>query len=257
MAHSPKALVDPAVLQWLRKASGYSIEEAAKRIPTSPNNLRAWEESSAEKPTMPQLRKLARIFKRPISDFFLPRPMQEPAIPHDFRRMPDDGERSYSPALRHEIRLAYRRRTLAIDLAQELEMTVPVFAAKGTAAATEDAEAVGTRVRELLHVTDYEQIQWREPRVGYNAWRQKIEALGVLVFQVTTVEKAQMLGFSLIFDLLPVVAINRKLKPNGRTFTMLHEFAHLLLGEGGGSATSMRTCCVRRVSRRSKCSAIM
>jgi Zn-dependent peptidase ImmA (M78 family)/transcriptional regulator with XRE-family HTH domain len=233
MAHSPKALIDPAVLQWLRKTSGYSIEEAAKRIPTSPDNLQAWEENNAEKPSMSQLRRLARIFKRPISDFFLPRPMQEPEIPHDFRRLPDDGLHAYSPALRHEIRLAYRRRTLAIDLAQELEVTVPVFAAKGTAAVTEDAEAVGTRVRELLRVTDHEQVQWRDPRAGYNVWRQKIEALGVLVFQVTTVEKAQMLGFSLIFDRLPVVAINRKLKPNGRTFTMLHEFAHLLLGEGG------------------------
>jgi Zn-dependent peptidase ImmA (M78 family)/DNA-binding XRE family transcriptional regulator len=232
MARSPKALVDPAVLQWLRKASGYSIEETARRIPTSPENLWAWE-STAEKPSMPQLRKLAHIFKRPISDFFLPRPMQEPAIPHDFRRLPDDGVHAYSPALRHEIRLAYRRRTLAIDLAQELEMTAPVFAAKGTVAVTEDAEGVGARVRELLRVTDREQIQWREPRVGYNVWRQRIEALGVLVFQVTTVEKTQMLGFSLIFDQLPVVAINRKLKPNGRTFTMLHEFAHLLLGEGG------------------------
>lgn len=48
--------------------------------------------------------------------------MKEPDIPHDFRRLPAEGAQTYSPALRHEIRLAYRRRTLALDLAGELEV---------------------------------------------------------------------------------------------------------------------------------------
>ena len=232
MTRSPKAHVDPAVLQWLRNASGYSVEEAARRTQSTPQNLQAWE-SGEESPSMSQLRKLARVFKRPISDFFLPRPMPEPVMPHDFRRLPDVGGIAYSPTLRHEIRLAYRRRILALDLAEELEIRTPIFAARATVTATDDAEAVGNRIRELLRVTMSEQVQWRDPRVGYNTWRQKIEAAGVLVFQITTVEKTQMLGFSLVFDQLPVIALNRKLKPNGRTFTMLHEFTHLLLGEGG------------------------
>src|SRR5262249_54579327 len=29
----------------------------------------------------------------------------------------------------------------------------------------------------------------------------------------------------------PVVGVNRKLTPNGRTFTLLHEFVHVLIGE--------------------------
>ncbi|CAN0390698.1 unnamed protein product, partial [Phaeothamnion confervicola] len=33
--------------------------------------------------------------------------------------------------------------------------------------------------------------------------------------------------------LLPVICVNRKLKPNSRVFTLLHEFAHLMLGESG------------------------
>jgi Zn-dependent peptidase ImmA (M78 family) len=182
---------------------------------------------------MAQLRQLARIYKRPISDFFLPHPMSEPDIPHDFRRLPEEGAHAYSPALRHEIRLAYRRRTLALDLADELEVELPQFSARGTVAVRDNPEQIGGRIREFLGLTIDEQQKWRDPRNGYNGWRQKIEAAGVLVFQVTTVEKAQMLGFSLAFDQLPVIAVNRKLRPNGRTFTMLHEFTHLLLREGG------------------------
>ena len=33
--------------------------------------------------------------------------------------------------------------------------------------------------------------------------------------------------------MFPVIGINKKLAPNGRTFTMLHEFTHLLLGRSG------------------------
>jgi Zn-dependent peptidase ImmA (M78 family) len=77
-----------------------------------------------------------------------------------------------------------------------------------------------------------------------------LEAKDILVFQFTGVRPKQMLGFSLSFDQLPVIAVNRKLKANGRVFTLLHELAHLLIGESGvcdlaedhlGSPTDQRT----------------
>jgi Zn-dependent peptidase ImmA (M78 family)/DNA-binding XRE family transcriptional regulator len=234
MARSPKALVDPNVLKWLRDASGYSIDEAAKRIPTRPENLIAWEEG-VERPSMPQLRTLARVFKRPISDFFLRRPLPEPDIPHDFRRLPEVGTRRYSPALRHEIRQAYRRRDLALDLVDDLEIELPRFVGRSSITLASNPEEVGATIRQQLRVDGVEQAQWRDAdgRSGYNGWRQRIEAAGVFVFQVTTVEKEQMLGFSLAFDRQPVIAVNRKQGPRARTFTMLHEFTHLLLGQSG------------------------
>jgi Zn-dependent peptidase ImmA (M78 family)/DNA-binding XRE family transcriptional regulator len=234
MARSPKALVDPNVLKWLRDVSGYSIDEAAKRVPTKPENLIAWEEG-VERPSMPQLRTLARVFKRPISDFFLRRPLPEPDIPHDFRRLPEDGRRRYSPALRHEIRQAYRRRELALDLAHDLEIELPRFVGRSSITLASNPEDVGETIRQRLRVDVVEQAQWRngDGRNGYNGWRQRIEDAGVFVFQVTTVEKEQMLGFSLAFERQPVIAVNRKQGPRGRTFTMLHEFTHLLLGESG------------------------
>lgn len=229
---SPKALVKPEILEWLRLASGYSVEETAKRVQTKPDNVVAWERG-VDSPSMPQLRKLAKTFKRPISYFYLPHRVNEPAIPHDFRRLPDEGTRHYSPALLHEIRLAYHRRSLAIDLNEEMDTERRDFEALGSASIEDDPEQIGQNARDLLAITYNEQSSWRDPRIAYNAWRSRIEALSVLVFQVTTVEKNQMLGFSLVFSQLPVITINRKLHLNGRIFTMLHEFAHLLLGEGG------------------------
>jgi Zn-dependent peptidase ImmA (M78 family) len=230
----PKALVNPLVLQWLRTSSGFSVEEAARRAQTKPENVAAWEDQADEKrPSMAQLRRLAGAYKRPLSDFYLPRPSTEIPIPHDFRRLPPDGVHSYSPAMRYELRAAYRRRTIALDLADELDVKPRRFDALGTANLNDDPEAVGNLLRGILRVDFSEQTTWRQPRVGYNAWRRKAEALDVLVFQVATVEKSQMLGFSFAFDVLPIIAVNRKLPPNGRTFTLLHEFAHLILGERG------------------------
>ena len=57
MAQSPKALVDRAVLEWLRSAAGLSTEEAARRIQTKPAKIETWEKGD-DRPTMSQLRKL-------------------------------------------------------------------------------------------------------------------------------------------------------------------------------------------------------
>ena len=74
---------------------------------------------------------------------------------------------------------------------------------------------------------------WRDPRVSYNAWRAALESAGILVFQVTGVAPAEMLGFSLSDRPLPVIGVNRKLHLNRRTFTLLHEFVHVFLERSG------------------------
>src|SRR5689334_24536784 len=85
----------------------------------------------------------------------------------------------------------------------------------------------------FLGVTREAQRTWRTPRASYNAWRAALEHAGILVLQVTGVSPAEMLGFSLSERPLPVIGVNRKLHLNGRTFTLLHEFIHVLLERSG------------------------
>ena len=54
-----------------------------------------------------------------------------------------------------------------------------------------------------------------------------------LFFQFDDVAVEEAWGFSIVEPIFPVIGINKKLAPNGRTFTMLHEFTHLLLGKSG------------------------
>ena len=225
---STEALVEPAILNWARSSAGLSIEEAAHSLQTKPEKITAWEGGEAS-PSMSQLRKMATTYKRLLSDFYLPAPPVEEPIPHDFRRLSGEGAFHYSRALRYHLRQARQRRVLALDLAAELELDISVPSLR--LRQNGNTEQVGAQVRSLLGISLALQQAWRDPRKSYNAWRAAIERTGVLVFQVTGVSPQEILGFSITERPLPIVAVNRKLAPNGRIFTLLHEFVHLLLDE--------------------------
>lgn len=224
-----KAHIKPELLVWARESAGYSVDEIAQKLKKEPVDILAWE-SGEEEPFMGQLRNLATIYKRSISDFYLPTPPAEKPIPHDFRRSPGEVALVYSPSLRRQLRLAQERRELALSLYSEIGEEPPPVA--GQVSDTADPEAVGGQMRTLLGVEFEEQRRWGEGRPAYNAWRRRIESLGVLVFQFENVGTEEAWGFSIVEEHLPVIGINRKLAPNGRTFTMLHELVHVLLGEG-------------------------
>jgi len=54
-----------------------------------------------------------------------------------------------------------------------------------------------------------------------------------LVFQTGDVSLSEMRGFSLAESLFPVVVLNGKDRPKARVFTLMHEFAHLMLNMAG------------------------
>jgi Zn-dependent peptidase ImmA (M78 family)/DNA-binding XRE family transcriptional regulator len=224
-SRSTEAVVEGRILKWARDTAGLTPEEAARLLQVNREKVLEWEQGE-ERPSMPQLRKMATVYKRQLSDFYLPAPPDEVPLPHDFRRLPGDGVFHYSRALRYQLRQARQRRELALDLATEQEVELRELPVIQLADAT---ERLGGQVRELLQVTTEQQRSWRDPRKSYNGWRTHVEAAGVLVFQVTGVQPSEMLGFSLTEQPFPIIGINRKLAPNGRTFTLLHEFVHVLL----------------------------
>lgn len=226
MARSSDTVVDPAILVWARSTAGLSIEEAAARIPTKAERVLDWERGESG-PSMAQLRKMAGIYKRLLSDFFLAAVPQEEALPHDFRRMPGEVAGRYSRALRVQLRMAGERRQLALDLVADLDTDLPKLA--GRLQFGSNPETVGGELRHLLGVTMPEQRTWRNPRDSYNNWRAAAERTGILVFQAAGIAPAEMLGFALPARPLPVIGVNRKLRPNGRTFTLLHECVHVFL----------------------------
>ncbi|WP_426438405.1 ImmA/IrrE family metallo-endopeptidase [Bradyrhizobium genosp. P] len=232
-----KALITPALITWARETAGFSIAEAADKLDIDAEKLTAWENlnDADASPSIPQLRKIAALFKRPLAVFYLPEPPRKFDVMRDLRRLPGTGLRHFSPALQLEIRAASERRELALDLAADLDEELPKFALK--AEMTEDPEIVGQRIRNALGVTEELQHEWRDidGRTGFNAWRSRIETAGVFVFQTTAVSSEEASGFAIYAEISPVISVNRKDALTRRTFSLLHEFVHLMIHVSGVS----------------------
>lgn len=64
MAKRIKAIVKPELLVWARNNAGYHVEEVARKLKLKVERLQSWERGEA-RPSISQLRKLGKIYKRP------------------------------------------------------------------------------------------------------------------------------------------------------------------------------------------------
>jgi Zn-dependent peptidase ImmA (M78 family) len=131
-----------------------------------------------------------------------------------------------SPKLRYEIRQAEERREAAMELLDALEETVEPFSAAAFLA--NDPEETAQAVRGILGIK-FSHHGKKNSYESFNNWKLAIEQAGLLVFQATDIDPQEAAGFSLKHNKLPVIAVNIKDSPNARTFTLLHEFTHVML----------------------------
>ena len=144
MAATVKAHIKPALITWARETAGFATADAAARLGIEEARLIDWENPASDAaPSIPQLRKLAALFKRPLAVFYLQEAPRRFETMRDLRRLPGTGVRHYSPALQLEIRAANERRELALELAADLEQEIPNFTLSATD--KEDTEKVGKR----------------------------------------------------------------------------------------------------------------
>lgn len=235
MAKSMKVDVNPDVLVWARKNSSLDIDIAASKIKVKIEQLRAWE-SGDDKPSIAQLRKLANIYKFPISVFFLSVVPKNFSVMKDFRHLPEYMTAKFSRQLQLEIRKVQQRRETAIELQSSLVDEISTFDKK--VSLEDDVRNSALKIREILHLDINEQKKWSNPRIAFNEMRYLVENTGILVFEVDNVDIQEMRGFAIAEKIMPVIAINRKDSFNGRIFSLLHEFVHILLGQGGISNSS-------------------
>ena len=227
---SVRAVINPELLVWARNTAGLTPEDAAKKLGVKPSRLTEWEEGRL-RPTVTQLRKAANVYKRPLAVFFLPRPPAQPQPLHDFRRFPGREQARFSPELLLEMRRARHRRAVALELLDDLERPVTTLPLR--VALDDDPDEVAARAREWLGITLAQQARWQAPYDALNGWISAFEACGFLVFQTSDVDLDEMRGFSLSGRRLPVIVLNAKDLPRARVFTLMHEFAHVMLDMGG------------------------
>lgn len=229
MASGSVVSIQPAVLEWAIHESGHPLERVADAIPVKEERLRAWLSADLQ-PSLRQVEKLAKFLHRPFGLFFLPVPPKLPPLAAEYRRLPGVRPGKEGPQLRLALRQMLARREAALELMEELGEEPEAFAM--AARLREGAEAVGGRLRLALGIPMEEQLAWRGDSRAWNAWREAVERMGVLVFQFGKVPLDEVRGLALLRQPLPVVGINTKEQPGTRSFTLLHEVAHIMLANG-------------------------
>lgn len=233
MASLP-ALVEPELLAWARKSANLEPLAAERKIGIPEGRVAEWESGKVH-PTIAQLRIAAKVYSRALAVFFLSEPPRNFETLRDFRRLSEATKGEWSPALHGEYRRAHFQRDALLDIAEredELPATIWRLNIEGLA----DSE-LAARARTLLQAST--SLRKPAPKADeykhLNYWTNALEEAGVLVMTTERGEVAteEMRAFSLYFEEIPVIVLNGKDATRGRTFSLLHEYAHLLLHSEG------------------------
>lgn len=225
---SARAHINPDILIWARKRLNADPALLAGRAGTSLDMYEKWEKGE-KRPTIKQLQKVAKQLRRPVSHFYLKDYPSEAEPRLEMRRVFGGSPRKDTFEFAREVQDCIRRREIALQLHESLNEELAQLPEPFDI--SEDPEEIGYIVRYgVLEVDDGTQSSWRGSYEALRKWRAVLEKVGVLSFQISGVELSEARGFAFAKRPLPIVAFNSKDSVRGRIFTLLHEFAHVLLG---------------------------
>jgi Zn-dependent peptidase ImmA (M78 family)/transcriptional regulator with XRE-family HTH domain len=224
------ALIEPQLLEWARTCLNISLLQAASQISVRPEKLESWERGTSQ-PSIPQLRRLAHVYRVPIATFYMEKPPRGYTIMRDFRRSAESGVVPFSTQLILEIQNAHYLREKALELYELLDRNVP--APPERIEMTEEIESTGSRVRNMLGISRHAQVNLPSNYEALRFWKDAMEKKGILVLQSLGVTVDEMRGFSIGLTPLPCVVVNAHDWVLARVFTLVHELIHILLHTDG------------------------
>jgi Zn-dependent peptidase ImmA (M78 family) len=225
-----QAYINPELLKWARTKAGFSIEEAAKSY-LNPEKLRKAEEGE-EKLTFKQFLTIANKYKRPPAFFYLENPPREEVIKknNDFRTIESRDVR-FSPQLRDEIENVKEKRDLAVKY--KSYDRVYDYSFISSISLNDKPEIISQKILKILNLHFKDRKEWSSKYDAFNSWKERIENVGVLIFQISGIKVEEMRGYSIPRTPYPTIVVNRSDSVLGRIFTLAHEFCHLMLKKGG------------------------
>lgn len=240
--------VNPEILIWARQSAGLTVEDAAEKlnftssVRSSAAEKLAAMEAGEKQPTRNQLSAFANAYKRPLLTFYLSEPPKKGQRGQDFRQAPDTRGPRANAMLDALLRDVKARQEMVRDiLVDEDDFSAPDFV--GTARADEDAKAVAQRIADQM-AFDYTDLSLRKggPSDLFSRLRKAAEAIGVFVLVLgdlgshqTAIPASVFRGFAIADKIAPFVVINAKDARPARAFTLIHELAHIWLGQTGVS----------------------
>lgn len=226
--------VNHEVLVWARESLALNRTQTSESTGISPKRL-VQLETGEKQPTLEELKTFSKTYKRTIATLLLNKPPKEKPLPQD-RRTIDSKELGH---FHEKTILAVRKsRALAqsfVELREEVGIPFPKFSL--SASIEEEPREVASKIRQLLHLNEIREIE--NIRIALEAYIERIESLGVAVFQLSLTQD-NVRGFAIVDDIIPIIGIKRGGEPlHSKIFTLFHELGHILLNEGAISDLSL------------------
>lgn len=227
--------VNNDILTWAIARAGYELPDFAEKYPRISDWL-----SGAKQPTVKQLEDFSNKVHLPFGYLFLPKPPNETIDFPFFRTGRKEGTNRVSLNVYDTILDLQRRQAWLIDYLQELgSHPLPYVGWFNSQASPVDV------VQDIRHTLGLGQ-SWA---AGCPTWEdaldtlvKKIEEIGIIVVfsgivgnnthRVIPVEECR--GFVLVDEYVPFMLVNNADAKAAQLFTIVHELAHVWLGQSAG-----------------------
>lgn len=234
---SDRVQIKPQLFQWAQERAGLEPAELRDRFPHYPEWL-----TGEKNPTVKQLEKFAAQTYTPLGYFFLPEPPDERLPIPDFRTVADRKVARPSPHLLDTIHAVQLRQAwMRSFLIERGEPALPFI---GSRTLQDEPTDVAADIRRTLGLEPHWSRQFDTWEEALRTLVQQIERADVLVMINGVVDNnphrplsvEEFRGFALVDSHAPVIFINGTDAKAAQMFTLVHELAHLWIGQGGVSA---------------------
>jgi Zn-dependent peptidase ImmA (M78 family)/transcriptional regulator with XRE-family HTH domain len=228
--------VSGRVVAWAREFRGLSLDEAAERLGMTTGQLEEIE-SEARQPSLTKFEKMASVYRLPLATLFRRTPPPTPPELADFRTF--EGA---APQTSFEFRVALSNvRTLQATLGvlRSEDHNFHGAELRQYPLAGDPFEQGGSE-RQVIGVSIQQQLDWNTGG-GFRHWRAVIERLGISVY-MQSFKLTDCRGCAILDDgATPAILINKnENSDNARAYTLIHEYAHLLVRRPGISDLNRR-----------------
>jgi Zn-dependent peptidase ImmA (M78 family) len=239
--------VNHKILQWARETAGLTLEEAAVKLDlhqargVSATDRLAALESGNDEPTRSLLARMAKHYRRPLLTFYMSAPPRKGDRGQDFRTLPDDYSDTDEALLDALIRDVKARQSMVRAMLEDEEDTEPLPFV-GSLRMSQGISAVLSSIQETIRIDRAGLRAKASPTEAFTLLRDRVEAAGIFVLLIgnlgsyhTTIDLEIFRGFAIADNVAPFVIINDEDAHSAWSFTLLHELAHIWLGQTGVS----------------------
>ena len=251
MHYDHVAAVNPNILIWARETAGLDLETAAQKISLNASRgisgaaRLAALEAGDETPSAALLQRMSQQYHRPLLTFYLPKKPEPADLGQDFRTLPDSGDPS-NILLATLLRDVKARQSLVRDTLEDDDEATEV-ALVASLAGADQPHVIATALIEAIGFNRMEYRACNSTEKAFAYLRKCVEDKGVFVMLVgdcghfsTAIAVSVFRGFAISDRLAPFIVVNDQDAKAAWSFTLLHEMAHLLLGQTGVSGGSLQ-----------------